>query len=72
MEGTFLSKGHNEKILGFKKEQQGLQVQYGLRSQENLSGSETHPTLCIHFSKSQNHLFAACLLQLSYLTQLIT
>jgi len=30
MEATFVSEGHNEKILGSKKEQQGLQTQYGL------------------------------------------
>lgn len=65
MEGTFLWEGHNDKILGFKKEQQGLQIQYSLSSQKILVGSETHPTLCIHFSKSQNHLFAASLLHLS-------
>lgn len=57
MEGTFLSEVHSEKMLGFKEEQQGLQTQYGLKSQQNLNRSETHPTLCIHFSKTVRIIF---------------
>lgn len=75
MEATFLSEGHSEKMLGFKKEQQGLQTQYGLKSQQNLNGSETHPTLCIHFSKTVRIFFFAASLSPaadSYLTQFIT
>lgn len=60
-----LGRAH-EKILGFEKEQQGLQTQYGLRSQQNFSGSETHPTLCINLSEPARIIFLqVCLLQLT-------
>lgn len=51
-----------------------MQTQYVLRSQQNLSGSKTHLTLYVHFSKTTRinffQLFSAA--ADSYLTQLMT
>lgn len=56
-----------KEILVFKTKQQGLQPQYGLRSQQDLSGSKTHPILGTHSSKPVGVMvfFAAHLLQLT-------